>query len=175
MTINGPSFTVDSGTELVHQIMIQAMSEPGNALPGFFYAPGSQDESFPATGMDENAATESAARTAPDEPAEPTAWIAPAVQESEVAEPAPSPPAPPASSDVAAMSGAILADSAADNDDSFSVVNPDGSTTTRLPDGSYRTVVTLPGGATIVTSTQPPGAAPAPADEPRGRRGRKRK
>lgn len=153
--------------------MIQAMSEPGNALPGFFYAPGSQDESFPATGLDENAAAESAARTAPDMPAEPAAWIAPALQETGVAEPAPSPPAPPASSDVAAISGAIPAGSAADNDDSFSVANPDGSTTTRLPDGSYRTVVTLPGGATIVTSTQPPGAAPAPADEPRGRRWRK--
>ena len=155
-----------SGTEPAHRIMIQAMSEPGNALPGFFYAPGSQDESFPGTGLDEIAA-ESAARTAPDEPA---AWIAPAVQETGVAEPAPSQPAPPASSDVTANSGAIAAGSAADNDDSFCVVNPDGSTTTRLPDGSYRTVVTLPGGATIVTSTKPPGAAPAPADEPRGRR-----
>jgi len=155
--------------------MIQAMSEPGNALPGFFYAPGGQDESFPATGLDENAAAESAARIAPDEPAEPAAWIAPAVQETGVAEPAPSPPAPPASSAIAAISGAIPAGAAADNDDSFSVANPDGSTTTRLPDGSYRTVVTLPGGATIVTSTQPPSAAPAPADEPRGRRWRKGK
>ena len=137
--------------------MIHVMSEPGHALPGFFYSPGSKDEAFPATGLDENAAAESAARAAPDEPAEPT----------------PSPPARPASSEVAAISGAMPAGSAADNDDSFSVVNPDGSTTTRLPDGSYRTVVTLPGGATIVTSTQPPGAAPAPADEPRGRRWRK--
>ena len=152
--------------------MIQVMSEPANALPGFFYAPGNQDESLPASGLDENAAAESAARTAPDEPAEPAAWIAPAVQETEVAEPTPS-PAPPASSDVAAIPAAIPAGPAADNDDSFSVVNPDGSTTTRLPDGSYRTVVTLPGGATIVTSTRPPGAAPAPADETRGRRGRK--
>ncbi len=168
------SFTLDSGTELVHRIMIQGMSEPGNALPGFFYAPGSQDESFPATGQDETAAAESAARTAPDEPAEPAAWTAPAVQETGAAEPAPGPPAPPASSDVAAISGAIPAGSAAGNDDSFSLVNPDGSTTTRLPDGSYRTVVTLPGGATIVTSTQPPGAVPAPAAEPRGRRWRKR-
>jgi hypothetical protein len=123
--------------------MIQAMSEPGNALRGFFYAPGT----FPAIGLDENADAESAARTAPDEPAELAAWIAPAVQESGVAEPAPSPPAPPACSDVAAISGAIPAGSAADNDDSFSVVNPDGSTTTRLDDVSYRTVVTLPGGA----------------------------
>ncbi len=154
--------------------MIQAMSEPGNALPGFFYAPGSQDESVPATGLDEIAAAESAARTAPDEPAEPAAWTAPAVQQTEVTEPAAwTAPAPPASSDVAAISDVIAAGSAADNDDSFSVVNPDGSTTTRLPDGSYRTVVTLPGGATIVTSTQPPGAAPAPAAEPRGRRWRK--
>ena len=155
-----------SGTEPAHRIMIQAMSEPGNALPGFFYAPGSQDDSFPGTGLNEIAA-ESAARTAPDEPA---AWIAPAVQETGVAEPEASQPAPPASSDVAANSGAIAAGSAAGNDDSFCVVNPDGSTTTRLPDGSYRTVVTLPGGATIVTSTKPPGTAPAPADEPRGRR-----
>ena len=145
------------------------MSEPGNALPGFFYAPGSQDESLPATGLDEIAA-ESVTQTAPDEPAEPAARIAPVVQETGVAEPAASQPAPPASSDVAANSGAIAAGSAPGNDDSFCVVNPDGSRTTRLPDGSYRTVVTLPGGATIVTSTQPPGATPAPADEPRGRR-----
>ncbi len=39
-----------------------------------------------------------------------------------------------------------------------SVVNPDGSITTRLPDGSTQTVVRLPGGATIVTSTTQPGA-----------------
>ncbi len=153
--------------------MIQAMSEQGNALPGFFYAPGSQDESIPATGPDHTAAPESAARTAPDEPAGTAAWTAPAVPETWVAEAAPSPPTPPASSDVAAIDGAKPARSAADNEDSFSVINPDGSTTTRLPDGSYQTVVTLPGGATIVTSTQPPGAAPAPADEPRGRRWRK--
>ena len=97
--------------------MIRAMSEPGNALPGFFYAPGSQDESFPATGPDEMAAAESAARTKPDEPPEPVAWIAPAVQETGVAASVPSQPAPPASSDVAAISGAIPAGSAADNDD----------------------------------------------------------
>ena len=40
------------------------------------------------------------------------------------------------------------------------VVNPDGSITTRLPDGSTQTVVRLPGGATIVTSTTRPGQEP---------------
>jgi hypothetical protein len=155
--------------------MIHAMSEPGNALPGFFYAPGSQDESAPATDRDEiTAASGSAASTAPDDLAEPAAWTAPAVQETGEAEPVLSPPAPPASSDLADISGAVPAGPAADNDDNFSTVNPDGSTTTRLPDGSYRTVVTLPGGATIVTSTQPPGVpTPVPADEPRRRRWRK--
>jgi hypothetical protein len=158
--------------------MIHAMSEPDNALPGFFFAPDSQDESAPATGPDATAAAEPAAWTAPpDEPGEPAAWTAPVAQETGVAGPAaaPSQPTLPASSDAAGISGAMPAGSAADNDESFSVVNPDGSTTTRLPDGSYQTVVTLPGGATIVTSTQPPGAAPtpAPAGEPRGRRWRK--
>ena len=68
--------------------------------------------------------------------------------------------------------GAAPADPAASN----SVVNPDGSITTRLPDGSTRTVVRLPGGATIVTSTTQPGAysQPAPADSPRSRRWRGR-
>jgi hypothetical protein len=57
-----------------------------------------------------------------------------------------------------------------------SLVNPDGSITTQLPDGSTQTVVRLPGGATIVTSTTPPGAysQPAPADSPRSRRWRGR-
>jgi hypothetical protein len=155
--------------------MIHAMSEPDDALPGFFYAPDSQDKSVPATGPGEIAPAEPAAWTAPDEPAEPPAWTVPVVQETGAAEPAPSTPAPPANSDAAPVSGAMPAGSAAGDDEGFSVVNPDGSTTTRLPDGSYRTVVTLPGGATIVTSTQPPGAAPppGPADEPRGRRWRK--
>jgi hypothetical protein len=55
---------------------------------------------------------------------------------------------------------------------SNSVVNPDGSITTRLPDGSTQTVVRLPGGATIVTSTTPPGGypQPVPPDSPRSRR-----
>ncbi len=59
---------------------------------------------------------------------------------------------------------------------SNSVVNPDGSITTRLPDGSTQTVVRLPGGATIVTSTTQPGAPsqPAPPDSPRSRRWRGR-
>jgi hypothetical protein len=67
-------------------------------------------------------------------------------------------------------SGANPADTAASN----SFVNPDGSITTRLPDGSTQTVVRLPGGATIVTSTTPPGAysQPAPANSPRSRRRR---
>jgi hypothetical protein len=155
------------------------MSEPDDALPGFFFAPDSQDESVPAAGPDETAAAEPTAWTAPDEqaePGEPAAWTAPVVQGAGPAS-APSPPAVPASSDAAAIPGAMPAGSGAEEDESFSVVNPDGSTTTRLPDGSYRTVVTLPGGATIVTSTQPPGAAPtsAPASEPRERRWRKRK
>ena len=57
-----------------------------------------------------------------------------------------------------------------------SVVNPDGSITRRLPDGSTQTVVRLPGGATIVTSTTQPGAysQPAPPDSPRQRRWRGR-
>jgi hypothetical protein len=68
--------------------------------------------------------------------------------------------------------GATLADAAAIN----SVVNPDGSITTRLPDGSTQTVVRLPGGATIVTSTTQPGAysQPAPPDSRRSRRWRGR-
>jgi hypothetical protein len=59
---------------------------------------------------------------------------------------------------------------------SDSLVNPAGSITTRLPDGSTQTVVRLPGGATIVTSTTPPGAysQPAPPDSPRSRRWRGR-
>jgi hypothetical protein len=68
--------------------------------------------------------------------------------------------------------GAAPADTAASN----SLVNPDGSITTRLPDGSTQTVVRLPGGATIVTSTTPPGAysQPDPPDSPRSRRWRGR-
>jgi hypothetical protein len=60
----------------------------------------------------------------------------------------------------------------ADNAAGKSLVNPDGSITTRLPDGSTQTVVRLPGGATIVTNTTPPGAysQPAPPDSPRSRR-----
>jgi hypothetical protein len=59
---------------------------------------------------------------------------------------------------------------------SDSVVNPDGSITTRLPDGSTQTVARLPGGATIVTSTTHPGAysRPAPPDSARSRRWRRR-
>lgn len=59
---------------------------------------------------------------------------------------------------------------------SNSVVNPDGSVTTRLPDGSTQTVVTLPGGATIVTGTTRPGEQPAAPDSSgsRRRRGRDR-
>jgi hypothetical protein len=66
--------------------------------------------------------------------------------------------------------GATPADDAA----SDSVVNPDGSITTRLPDGSTQTVVRLPGGATIVTRTTQPGdySQPVAADRPRARRRR---
>lgn len=74
--------------------------------------------------------------------------------------------------------GATPADAAASNDTaaSTSIVNPDGSITTRLPDGSTQTVVRLPGGATIVTSTTPPGAfsQSVPPDSPRSRRWRGR-
>jgi hypothetical protein len=68
--------------------------------------------------------------------------------------------------------GATSADAAESN----SVVNPDGSITTQLPDGSTQTVVRLPGGATIVTSTTRPGASslPAPPDSARPRRWRGR-
>jgi hypothetical protein len=68
--------------------------------------------------------------------------------------------------------GATPAETAASN----SLVNPDGSITTRLPDGSTQTIVRLPGGATIVTSTTPPGAhsQPAPPDSRRSRRWRGR-
>jgi hypothetical protein len=57
-----------------------------------------------------------------------------------------------------------------------SVVNADGTITTRLPDGSTQTAARLPGGATIVTSTTPPGAysQPAPPDPPRSRGWRRR-
>jgi len=59
---------------------------------------------------------------------------------------------------------------------SDSVVNPDGSITTRLPDGSTQTAVRLPGGAMIVTSTTRPGEAPhpPPAEPQRSRRRRGR-
>ncbi len=67
--------------------------------------------------------------------------------------------------------GATPTDAAAGN----SVVNPDGSITTQLPDGSTQTVVRLPGGATIVTSTTQPGSysQPATPDSPRPRRWRR--
>jgi hypothetical protein len=57
-----------------------------------------------------------------------------------------------------------------------SVVNPDGSITTRLPDGSIQTSVRLPGGAMIVTSTTRPGEDPQPhsAEPQRSRRWRGR-
>jgi hypothetical protein len=59
---------------------------------------------------------------------------------------------------------------------SGSVVNPDGSITTRLPDGSTQTVARLPGGATIVISTTRPGEDPQPprAEPQRSRRWRGR-
>jgi hypothetical protein len=181
--------------------MIRAMSEQDEAPASFFFPGAAQVEPLPSPGADETGSAtpvpaepaawtahaepepatttlppEPAARTAPAEPAtttaapEPAAWTAAAEPEPATAEP------PPASPDAAAISGAEPAGSAGDTAESFPVVNPDGSTTTRLPDGSFQTVVRLPGGATIVTSTQPPGAspAPAPADEPRGRRWRKR-
>jgi hypothetical protein len=56
------------------------------------------------------------------------------------------------------------------------VVNPDGSITTRLPDGSTQTVARLPGGAMIVTGTTRPGEDPQPpsAEPQRSRRWRGR-
>jgi len=65
---------------------------------------------------------------------------------------------------------------ATDADASDSVVNPDGSITTRLPDGSTQTSVRLPGGAMIVTSTTRPGEDPQPhpAESERSRRWRGR-
>jgi hypothetical protein len=68
--------------------------------------------------------------------------------------------------------GSDPADTAASN----SLVNPDGSITARLPDGSTQTVVRLPGGATIVTNTTPPGqqSQPAPPDSLPSRRWRGR-
>jgi hypothetical protein len=64
----------------------------------------------------------------------------------------------------------------AEADASGSVVNPDGSITTRLPDGSTQTVARLPGGATIVISTTRPGEdpQPPPAEPQRSRRWRGR-
>jgi hypothetical protein len=69
-----------------------------------------------------------------------------------------------------------LAASPADTAESNSVVNPDGSVTTRLPDGSTQTVARLPGGATIVVGSTPPGAysPPASTDPPRSRGWRRR-
>jgi hypothetical protein len=88
----------------------------------------------------------------------------------------------------AAADASVLADAPAVNEppgweatpaeatSSNSVVNPDGSITTQLPDGSTQTVVRLPGGATIVTKTTLPGAdsQPVPPDSPRSRRWRGR-
>jgi hypothetical protein len=69
-------------------------------------------------------------------------------------------------------SGTTAADTTASN----SIVNPDGSITRRLPDGSTQTLARLPGGAMIVTSTTPPGAdsQPAPPDSSRSRGWRRR-
>jgi hypothetical protein len=57
-----------------------------------------------------------------------------------------------------------------------SVVNPDGSITRRLPDGSTQTLARLPGGAMIVTRTTRPGEdpQPPPAEPQRSRRWRGR-
>jgi hypothetical protein len=142
--------------------MIRAMSEQDEAPASFFFPGAAQVEPVPATGTDETAST----TTPSAEPIEPAASAEPVT--AALAEPAAwTAPAEPATE-------AAPAGSAGDTAESFSVVNPDGSTTTRLPDGSFQTVVRLPGGATIVTSTQPPGApaTPASADEPRGRRWR---
>jgi hypothetical protein len=90
-----------------------------------------------------------------------------------ISEPAAGAPvAAPATEPQAWGAPAATADAAA----SDSVVNPDGSITTRLPDGSTQTVVRLPGGATIVTSTTRPGQAPQlpPAEPQRSRRWRGR-
>jgi hypothetical protein len=69
-------------------------------------------------------------------------------------------------------SGAIAADTAS----SDSIVNPDGSITKRLPDGSTQTLARLPGGAMIVVSTTLPGAysQPPASDSPPSRGWRRR-
>jgi hypothetical protein len=143
--------------------MIRAMSEQDEAPASFFFPGAAGVEPVPAAGTDETASTTTA-------PAGPDTGAISGV-------PTAGPGADTAESGVpTAGPGADTAGPGADTAESFSAVNPDGSTTTQLPDGSFQTVVRLPGGATIVTSTQPPGASPtpAPADQPRGRRWRKR-
>jgi hypothetical protein len=109
------------------------------------------------------------AQPPPPVPAEPAAWTVPV-------DPA-QPPAPvPAIGPDPTPGPAATTGTPGEATEKYSVVNPDGSTTTQLPDGSFQTVVRLPGGATIVTSTSPPGSSrpAAPADPPRERRWRKR-
>src|SRR5580693_6764990 len=56
--------------ELVHRVMIRAMSEPDNKPTGFFYGPGAQvDPWVPPAGTDEAAPAESAGSAAVPEPA----------------------------------------------------------------------------------------------------------
>jgi hypothetical protein len=106
---------------------------------------------------------------------EPQTWAAPGADAQVGSGPQAREPAPveaPATGPEAQGAPTAAADAAA----SDSVVNPDGSITTRLPDGSTQTVVTLPGGATIVTSTTRPGQDPQlpPAEPQRSRRWRGR-
>jgi hypothetical protein len=159
--------------------MIRAMSEPDDRPVGFFFGPDAEGEPAPTGGWDE-----AASHTTPAA-AESEAWTAPATS-TESAEPGTStvpatpvmpaqPPAPTVGPEPTAAPGTTTG-TTADGAEKYSVVNADGSTTSQLPDGSFQTVVRLPGGATIVTSTRPAGSSPsaAPVDPPRERRWRRR-
>jgi len=112
-----------------------------------------------------------------DEPgvAESPTWAAPAADAQVGSEPQAGGTAPVAAPATTLQAwGAPTATAGADA--SGSVVNPDGSITTRLPDGSTQTVARLPGGATIVIRTTRPGEdpQPPPAEPQRSRRWRGR-
>ncbi|HUB40876.1 MAG TPA: hypothetical protein VMA72_18660 [Streptosporangiaceae bacterium] len=161
----------------------QAAAAPGSVFPP--EAPeGSQREVTVAdpepsgdsaiTAISKSAAGAGAPADAPGV-SEPVAWAAPAADAQVDSEPQARETAPVAAPPTGPQAwGAPTA--TADATASDSVINPDGSITTRLPDGSTQTVVRLPGGATIVTSTTRPGAAPhLPSAEPqRSRRWRGR-
>jgi hypothetical protein len=103
------------------------------------------------------------------------AWTPPAADAQVASEPQASETAPAAAA-ATEPDGWGAPTATADAAASDSVVNPDGSITTRLPDGSTQTAVRLPGGAMIVTSTTGPGEdpKPPPAEPQRRWRGRSR-